>query len=45
MNEELAALKVAIKEMYERLFPNYPIIEEILVKEVLYIWGTKGKEN
>lgn len=45
MHEELSMLYIEIEEIHSRSFPTYPIIENILVKEVPNIKGTKGKEK
>lgn len=45
VHEKLSALWAYIKDMDVRPFPTYPIIEKILIKEVLNIQGTKGKTN
>lgn len=45
LHQEMAILENAIEEMYMTLFHTYPIIEVILMEDMLDIWVIKKGKN
>lgn len=45
MNEELVVLRATIEDIEARLFPIFPIIEEISINEIPDIWASRVRKR